>query len=313
MGGLARRAGWLQEAALDQPSLLLDAGGFLQPGLAPDYAGELAGLILDLYAGMGYAAVGVGAPELGIPRGVLEQALGTSAIDAVCSNFSDEREPSPLQAVKRLEVGGRQVVVLGIAPEGARLEKTWQQASLGKPQTALQEALQSLEQKPDLVVLLSSAGEAVDSKLARQVPGIDLIIPSRPNLGRGLVDRIGRTWILRTASKGKTVGKARVVFDPEVGVVDVKPELIKLDASIQVDRQVAKRVQSFEERTAAMTKRTKPARSGNPFAELLKKRQQQSAEAQKDKAAPRSNGSEDNPFLKLIEEMKKKEGQKSRE
>ena len=306
MGGLARRAGWIEQNRPEEtPWLLLDAGDFLSREATVEYGEELASLMLDLYDRMGYAAVNIGQAELALPVETLSQALEQSGVKGVATNIhnSGTHVFSPSTTV---EVGHRRVTILGVTSPGQAAKGA---ASIQPPGDAVKKALEETESSSDLVVLLSNAGDKVDKRLAREFPAIDLIVQSGVSLRRGRVEQVGSTWILRSASKGKSVGRARVVFGPEGGVSEVVPQLEWLDDASLASKDIEQELQAFEKRTAGITKSRQAQRTGpNPFVELLKRRQKE-LNSGNGTQVQGSKGTADNPFLKLIQEMQKKQAQ----
>lgn len=309
MGGLARRAGWIEQNRPEEtPWLLLDSGDFLPREATVEYGTELASLMLDLYAGMGYAAVNIGQAELNLPVETLSQQLEQAGVTGVASNILNAGS-HVFSSRATVEVGNRVITILGITLPRTNPEDPEQAIAFQDPRAAVKGALDAADRDSDLVVVLSNAGEAVDKSLAREFPAIDLILQSGRNLSRDKAEKFADTWILCPASKGRSVGRTRVVFGSGGQGVEVIPSFVWLDDPSIASKGIEEELKAFQDRTARMTKNRQGSASGsNPFVELLKRRQKELSSNNGNRTRG-SQGEADNPFLKLIQEMQKKQAQ----
>ncbi len=175
--GLAARAAWLRTDPRRAGALLVDAGDLLDANPDPELARE----ILEAYAELGYDAVAVGDQELG--GGIREAASwrGSFALQAHnlvlclddrCIFFGTE----PLVLSKGDETVGLVALLdpqaLALYPESLRSG-----LKIQPPAAAAAPLVSELRaRKVDWVVVLYHGPLQEAERLARQVPGIDLIV-----------------------------------------------------------------------------------------------------------------------------------------
>lgn len=70
--------------------------------------------------------------------------------------------------------------------------------------------LPEMREAADVVVLLSHQGAAVDRKLAREVPGVDLIVGGHSHDRITPPERVNDTWIVQALSDGASLGELRL-------------------------------------------------------------------------------------------------------
>ncbi len=123
------------------------------------------------------------------------------------SEFEDRVFP----AHKMFDMGGVKVAVIGQAfPFTPIANPRWMipKWTFGiRDQDLAKEVLDVKAAGADLVVLLSHNGFDVDRKIARQVPGIDVILSGHTHDAVPDVTRVGRTMIVATGSNGKFVSR----------------------------------------------------------------------------------------------------------
>jgi len=175
--GLAARAAWLRSYPQRQPALLVDAGDLLD--VVPDP--ELAREILESYDELGYDAVAVGDQDFSNGAQALASWRGHSALHAhnlvLCL---EERciffDPEPLVFSKGDEKVGLLTLldprVFALYPEELRRSLKLEEPGLAAAPLVCALRAQSV----DWIVVLYHGPLREAERLARQVPGIDLIV-----------------------------------------------------------------------------------------------------------------------------------------
>ena len=173
-GGVARRATLVEQFRnADLPFLLVDAGLWLKPEPVPTEAwgnadSELERLKFQTYlramAQMEYHAATPSREDRRWGETFLFNALAEANLPVV----STVPLHSPMFPRHRLvNVGKTTVALLG----------AWEtDASFEQVKASIQEAVNEVSEKADLVALLSSLGPALEAQLAREVDGLDLIL-----------------------------------------------------------------------------------------------------------------------------------------
>jgi 2',3'-cyclic-nucleotide 2'-phosphodiesterase (5'-nucleotidase family) len=175
--GLATRAAWLRNDPRRAGALLVDAGDVLDVDPDPELARE----VLEAYAELGYDAVAVGDQEFSCGVQELASWRGRFALHAhnliLCL---EERcvlfDPEPLVLAKGEEKVGLLALldprVFALYPESFR-----RSLKLQPPAAAAAPLVSELRAQPvDWVVVLYHGPLEDAERLARQVPGIDLIV-----------------------------------------------------------------------------------------------------------------------------------------
>jgi 2',3'-cyclic-nucleotide 2'-phosphodiesterase (5'-nucleotidase family) len=204
--GLVTRAAWLRTLPDREQSLLVDAGDILDVDPDPELARE----ILDTYSELGYDAVAVGDQEFSVGAAGLASLRSSHPLLANnlvlcqedrCTYFSLD----PLLLAKGTETVGVIALldpqVFALYPE--ELKKSIKLEPPGRAAVVLSQTLRN--QKADWVVVLYHGPLAEAERLARQVPGIDLIIAAHE---QRLEEprRVGQTLLASPGEEGNRVG-----------------------------------------------------------------------------------------------------------
>jgi len=269
IGGFARLAAAVNEIREDkrkkgEPVLLFDAGDFL--GGAP-----FAWLALDGYAAeltimqeMGYDAVTIGNHEYDYGPDVLAQYLLQAGYPEahqktlVLASNTEAPSDHPLAArglhreTAMFELGnGLKVGVFGLIGEDAILSmgETGDMQFLDQHETARHMIDELKEQGADVIVALSHSGVDEDKELAREVPGIDIIIGGHCHTALFEPILQGSTIIVQAGSLGMYLGQLELAYNPNTGEVRARneendhPFLIPIDSSFVCDPEIDTLVQ----------------------------------------------------------------------
>ncbi|MFW6105101.1 MAG: bifunctional metallophosphatase/5'-nucleotidase, partial [Chloroflexota bacterium] len=271
IGGLARLATAVDEIRENkmgegEPVLLLDAGDFLGgtafawlalSGYAPE---------LTIMQEMGYDAVAIGNHEYDYGPDVLAQYLLKAGYPEahqktlILASNTEAPPDHPLAAQNLyrntrvfelkngLKVGvfsliGKDAVLL--VGEGGDVQ------FLDQHETARQAVDELKEQGADVIVGITHSGVDEDRELAREVPGIDVIVGGHTHDALYEPALQGDTIIVQAGSFGEYLGQLELAYNPNSGKVRVRneenaqPYLIPIDDSFACHAEIDVLVQEY--------------------------------------------------------------------
>ncbi len=272
IGGWARIAGVIKEvrAERNNPVLVVDAGDFLMGSLFHMLSRQEA-FELRLMKEMGYDVVTLGNHEFDLKPAGLARILTANQPDrmpsVVFSNaiFSDESEADDdlakafsegrVSPFLVLEKGGIRIGVFGIMGKAAaEVAPFASPVKFEDPISAARRMVKKLreEERADIVLCLSHSGLSDDPKksedeiLAREVPGIDIIISGHTHTKTD-PRKINDTIIVQAWCYGRQLGVMDIGWDD--GRVSLKRyRLIDIDDSIRGDDGITAMISDFEDR-----------------------------------------------------------------
>jgi len=180
----------------------------------------------------GYEAVAIGNNEgLTFTRPELNALYEDVPFPVLCANLAARPEgtqPDWLRPVAVLRKGGVRFGLVGLTapfrlfyePLGWRVED---------PFAAARDAVERLKAQCDVVVVLSHLGLSSDERLAREVPGIDLILGSHTHHLLEQPVRVGNTYICAAGKSGRYIGHLEIDCLPGGGVTDIRGGCVRLD------------------------------------------------------------------------------------
>lgn len=132
--------------------------------------------------------------------------------------------------------------VLQTAKDPGRIPSTYK---IMDPLFTLKEQLPILKQKGDLLVVLSNLGGEADSKLAQEVPDINVIIESGPMTPINTPKQVGNTYILKAHNKGQSVGIATLFVSQNKKLTSLSNRLEILDSDLPSDEALERRIEAL--------------------------------------------------------------------
>lgn len=213
MGGLSKKAFLIKGLIAEpgKPALIVNGGNLLfkTDTLEPntrDAAKIAADGIMQATRTMGGTMAGVGTRDLAAGIAFLQQYQKPPAFTWLSLNLIDPVTRKPLfTPVLLREVGGLKIAVLAITNHAALQNKagdfqvaTWQET--------LPNALASLRQTADIIVLLSNYDLAENQAIARACTAIDLILQTGHAVGNMSPLLINQTLIAQAEIRGKYLG-----------------------------------------------------------------------------------------------------------
>jgi 5'-nucleotidase len=270
VGGWSRLAAAIQAVRMQRsnPVLVLDAGDFLMGSLFHMVARE-QGLELALLQAMGYDAVALGNHEFDLmPDGlarILSAAAERSALPPVlfASAVFDPDDPKDdslervcaaglVQRYRVLERGGVRFGLFAIiGKDAAEVSPFASPVQFRDPMEAAREMVGLLREreKAQVVICLSHSGlsddldESEDVLLAKQVPGIDIIVSGHTHTLLEAPILVGGTIIVQAWELGKQLGV--LDFEVEAGKVRLRDwKAVALDDSRRGDPLIQARIEA---------------------------------------------------------------------
>jgi hypothetical protein len=234
-GGLSRRMTLLRRLRRPgTPTLLLDVGDNVQPGLARP---EVLGFVYHTLKEIGYNVVNVGPFDLTVPAGKIREAAASAGLALVSGSSAPGVEP-PGPHVRLLQAGGMRVAVMAAdpAPAGSRRRSATEQVAA---------AARRARPSAGLVVVLSQLAPDEVERCARAAPEVDLFISGRQDAAVAGIRRIGRAIVLPCAMYAQAVGVVDVFTRPDGRVRDIQARSYPIDQGLARDPGVDSAVQRF--------------------------------------------------------------------
>ncbi|UCF79656.1 MAG: hypothetical protein JSW03_05295 [Candidatus Eiseniibacteriota bacterium] len=186
---------------------------------------------------MGYDAFCVGESELSFGTEFLLDAAREEKLPLVCANLVYNKSGKTLvQPYVIKKFGKVKVAVIGLLDDVLVLPKAQAEYDslviLGAIETA-QQLVPQVRKKADVVVVLSHMGFAKSSKLATDVPDIDVIVTGH-NPGVSMEARKeGDALVMMSGTRGQYVGCLVLNVSPEAGIGSHDSKLVPLDGRIR--------------------------------------------------------------------------------
>lgn len=240
-GGIARRSAALHAAwEEDEDAVYCDAGNFLAGTPAAD--ASRGKVMIEAYNRLKPAAVNISERELAFSVDAFKTLKREAKFDFVSANLRYKggalASPYVIRTVRDARIAfiglcGTKDVMRSdssFLPEGATVED---------PLTAARRTIAALEGKAEVMVLLSTCGDAMDSALANALPQLDMIIGGRSY--RTNADSpwtIGKTRIVRTEHDGRSLGRMNLVFGQQNQLKAYMSTQIELSTRIASDEKM---------------------------------------------------------------------------
>ena len=233
VGGLDRLASAIKQARAEAgagKTLLLDAGDTFGDTLIADRT--QGKVMVDAMNAMGYDAMVIGNHEPDFTAATLKERIREARFAVLAANIRNTNghlyaRPYLLRVVNGVNVG-----ILGLAYPNTSATTAAKNVTglefLDAVETARNFVPRLRKEGAQLVIVLSHYGLAADQKLARQVPGIDLIVGGHSHNRMNEALREGDTLIVQAGAHGSDLG--RIDLDIADGrIVDHRRRLITID------------------------------------------------------------------------------------
>lgn len=222
--------------------LLLDAGDTLGDTMIADETKGKA--IVDVMNALGYTAMVVGNHEPDFTAETLKQRISEAKFPVLAANITEKgtgklfTKPYIIQNVNGIRMG-----ILGLAYPNTALTTAKKNVSgleyREAPPVAREYIPKMRKDGAQIVVVLSHYGLSADKKLAKQVPGIDIIVGGHSHNRMTNALKEGNTLIVQAGAHGSDLGRLDVQVE-KGKIVTHEHSLITLDnAIIPTDSEIA--------------------------------------------------------------------------
>jgi 5'-nucleotidase / UDP-sugar diphosphatase len=248
-GGLALLAGQVDRLRRERPTLLLAAGDMIQ---GHPWANLFEGRsTIEAMNAMQVSAMVLGNHEFDFGQKTLLQRIEEAKFPVLAANVKGLIGTRPCVLLK---AGGLKIAVIGVVTEHtptATHPRNVQGLTFSSPITAVRKTLQSLEEKPDFLIVLSHLGFPSDRRLAQAVPGIPLIVGGHTHTRIEAPVKVNDTLIVQAWEHGKVLGMLDLTIQ-DGKVMHQEGRLIPIiPGSVPPDPQVARIVEDYQNRAAA--------------------------------------------------------------
>ena len=247
-GGITKRSAKLAAARGEDPNIIYcDSGNFLS---GQSYNDETGGMIsVKAYNHMGANVVNVSERELALGLDPYKTAKASSDFDYISANITANGARVADEYVIK-DFKNSKVAFVGLC--GTKNVMKYDSTSLPAgvviedPMVTARKILPSLTNKADVIIVLSTCGDEMDSLLADNFEFVNLIIGGRSF--RANEDKpwvVGNTRIVRASRDGKTMGRMDMVFGPENKIKTYSPQKITMETSDPSDTEMLAVVREF--------------------------------------------------------------------
>ena len=237
LGGLGRRATYVASVKEKTRDLLLVQAGDLF-GRGNEQGRLKAEVAVQALADMNYDAVGLGKRDFAFGKTFLKRIFEKETLPYVSTNivYQDSHEhfaPNPY-LLKKMP-SGTQVLILSVLSE--RLSDSLRSEGLKALPAAdtLRRYVKSLGGKGIFVVVLAYTGREEATQLARQVPGIDLIVTGHIGTARKTEEQawlVGETILVQGQPKGKYVGRIEITLNRDAKTIQISNETVAMENTL---------------------------------------------------------------------------------
>ena len=241
---LSRIAGYVESHRDENPNVLfVDSGDWFNKGdLTP--LGTRGEAITAMLGASGYDAMIPGNHEYTFGTERLAELIDRFALPVVVANVAwpGDMEPEHALPYRVFELEGVTVAIIGTMTSFAGPEWAMQEADDLLERFPIKESIGDLvamlDERADIVVLLTHEGAGADTRLAQALPGVDIIFGGHSHdMFRSLVIAEGTDTIVQhSGANGSTFGELTVTWD---GDQIVEPELRLVPVSRQLPVAVA--------------------------------------------------------------------------
>lgn len=250
MGGVARRATLFQRIkAATKHVLILDAGDVFQgTPLFTFFEGEPDYITMRQ---AGYDAIAVGNHDLDNGLANLQKQAKHLASPPLAATLVDAEGKTIFPGWKLFDRGGVKIAVIGVMGKNAYqaiAEKRRKGVSLIEPAVLLKQMIPQVRKQADVVVVLSHTGHEEEVALAKEVPGIDVIVGGHSHTKVERPVRVQspdrETLVAQAFQWGEYVGRIDLTVDGKK-VVKMAGGLLPVTSDIPQDPAIAATVAKY--------------------------------------------------------------------
>jgi len=257
-GGLARIASLKKEYAKENPNtVLIMAGDFLSPSVynGLKFHGEriMGKQMVDCMNAAGFDIVAFGNHEFDLPEKDLQARVDESTFDWVSSNsfhetnngmrpFEKKGQPLPAYIIKRFTDKDGTTAKIAFIGINIPFNKA-AYVNYKDPFAAANVLYNQLKDSCDAVVAITHQLVEDDIKLAKQLPGLAMILGGHEHDMR--FEKTGNIYITKAHSNARSAYVTKLVINKQNGARTVLPVLRNLNDSVSMDAATAAVVQQW--------------------------------------------------------------------
>ncbi|MDW8322117.1 MAG: bifunctional UDP-sugar hydrolase/5'-nucleotidase [Armatimonadota bacterium] len=262
IGGVARRATLVKQLRHTfGTTWVVDVGDFHDgTAFSIEHRGQADVAAMNA---LGYTIATHGNHEFNNTRAQWQQLVQMAKFPVVCANVMDSSTKQPLlKPYELMQVEGARIAVFGLVTESTRgYPATREGIEILDAIDTARRLVPELRSRADVVVLLSHLGYEVDQRLAREVPGIDIIVGGHSHTRLAKPDFVpageltsafqkNGTVIAQAFQWGGELGKLEIILrrDPQTGkwsFMSYRGELILVSPDIPEDPSVKAVVERY--------------------------------------------------------------------
>jgi 2',3'-cyclic-nucleotide 2'-phosphodiesterase (5'-nucleotidase family) len=264
-GGMATLATLVAQQRARAPgrTLLVDGGDSWQGTfISNSNRGEAVTKAMGL---MKYDALAVGNHDFDWGQDVLAQRSHEATFPFLATNVTERatgKLPSYLKPYVVKDLGIARVGILGVTnPLGNTIVKATSVAGLSfGPAAQVQPFLSELQKQADIIVVVAHIGSTDAAQLARDVPGIDVIVAAHDHAALQTARVEGRTTIVDSGAYTQYFGRLEILVDPAThkmkdAVRAGELVAIAASASVRPDPEISAIVEAHRAEAAKYTSR----------------------------------------------------------
>ena len=232
VGGAAALSAFVKTVRAEGPTLLLDAGDWWQG--TPEGSIPEGRAVAELFDAIGYDATTPGNHDYDAGEASLSDLSGRMKTPVIASNIASKATGAPVPYVKPFmvkKVGGVKVGIFGLLTTQMRrlsFEKNIAGIEFQPEVEAARKAVAALKaQGAEVVIMLSHVGQERgdapaglgDQTVAREVPGIDMVVGGHSHIPLEPALKAGDTLIVNTGCYLERAGKVVLDYDSAAGKV----------------------------------------------------------------------------------------------
>ena len=122
------------------------------------------------------------------------------------------------------------------------------------PEETLKKILSEIQEKVDIVILLSHLGFTATKEMVQKIDGIDVAIAGHGKLSMESPELVGETLVIQNSFEGKYLGILALTLDQEGSIATYQGRKAKLLKDIPDDPEVAALVETFKKEKVAFNK-----------------------------------------------------------
>ena len=237
-GGVSRRAAYLDSIADKQNLLLLDSGNFIAGGLFdsesinPDRDKLRTFFYLTTMQSMGYDALAIGENEFVFGGDFLKEVIKNFKLNYLSANIA-------LEGIKPYlikEVSGKKIAITALSPKS--LYKKYG-VEVGDYSKSLEKVFSELDNKYDVLILLSAIGDVETKNIIKKFPKINFAITSGAVTDTRSHEGLGQSHLLKPIYQAKALSIAEFNLTAK-GISDFKVKDTRLSPELGESSKIKK-------------------------------------------------------------------------